>query len=102
MSMRRVISGCGVAVLLSIGGLGAATSDLADAAMKKDKAALRTLLQQKADVNAPRPDGSTALQWAARWDDLDTADLLIKAGANVKAASREGATALYLACVNGS
>ena len=29
------------------------------------------------------------------------ADLLMRAGANVKAANREGATPLSLACVNG-
>jgi ankyrin repeat protein len=32
-------------------------------------------------VNSPEPDGTTALHWAVRADDLDTADRLIKAGA---------------------
>ncbi len=59
------------------------------------------LLKQHADVNAPEADGTTALHWAARQDDLDMADRLIKAGANVKAANRYGVTPLYLACVNG-
>ena len=39
-------------------------SDVADAAMRGDKAAVRALLAQKADVNAPQADGATALHWA--------------------------------------
>ena len=58
--------------------------------------------QQRPDVNAPEPDGTTALHWAVRQDDLVVADRLIQAGANVKAANRYGVTPLYLACVNGS
>ena len=48
----------------------AATSDLADAVMKRDTVAVRALLQKKAYVNAPQNDGTTALMWAARLDDL--------------------------------
>ena len=51
-------------------GRGAGKSDVADAAMKGDKAALRALLQQKADVNAPQVDGATALHWAVYRDDI--------------------------------
>ena len=79
-----------------------ANSPVADAAMKGDKAALRSLLEQKADVNAPQTDGATAIQWAAYRDDLEMAGLLIRAGANVKLANREGATALYLASIHGN
>ena len=53
---------------------------------------MRALIQQKADVNAPQVDGTTALHWAVQADDLETADLLIRAGANVSAANRAGAT----------
>ena len=35
-------------------------------------------------------------------DDLDTADLLIRAGAKVSAANREGATPMLLAAMNGN
>ena len=79
-----------------------ANSPVADAAMKGDKIALKSLLDGKADVNAPQPDGATAIQWAAYRDDPEMADLLIAAGANVKAANREGATPLYLASLRGS
>jgi len=77
-------------------------SPVADAAMKGDKAAVKTLLQQKADVNTPQPDGATALQWAAYRNDLELADLLLSAGANVKVANHDGATPLSLACESGS
>ncbi|PYR84163.1 MAG: hypothetical protein DMG19_17400 [Acidobacteria bacterium] len=80
----------------------AGTSDVADAAMNKNAAAVRALIQQKANVNAPQADGTTALHWAARWDDLDMAAVLIQAGANSQAANRTGATPMFLAAVNGS
>jgi len=102
MSVRRVIGGCFVTLLLSAQGLTAAGSDIADAAMNKNKDAVRSLLQKKADVNAPQVDGTTALHWAVRADDLETADLLIRAGANVSAANREGVTPMQLAAINGS
>jgi len=101
MSMKYVTGAC-VIVLLSIANLAAAAADLADAAMKKDKQAIRALLQKKADVNAPQIDGATALHWAVQWDDLETVELLIKAGANVKAVTRTGGTAMSLAAINGN
>jgi ankyrin repeat protein len=79
----------------------AGKSDVADAAMRGDTAAVRALLAQKADVNAPQADGATALHWAAYRSDKEMADVLIRAGANAKAANREGATPLWLASVNG-
>jgi uncharacterized protein len=80
----------------------AADSRLADAAEKSDRTTIRTLLKQRADVNALQADGMTALHWAAHLDDLETAKLLIKAGANVKAENRYGVTPLSLACANGN
>ena len=89
--------------VLSCGEIGfAATSELADAVMKRDAVAVRALTQKKADVNAPQNDGTTALLWAVRYDDLDTADLLIRSGAKVSAGNRDGATPLQLAAINGS
>jgi ankyrin repeat protein len=78
------------------------SSDLADAVMKKDVAAARSLIAKKADVNLPHADGTTALHWAVRNDDLQLADLLIRAGANIHAANRLGVTPLSLACINGN
>ena len=101
---------CGVALLLSsIGVRGASPGNpgsndalVADAAEKMDHATIRTLLQRRADVNAPQIDGMTALHWAAYQDDFETAGLLVRAGANVKAANRYGVTPLSLACTNGN
>ncbi len=82
--------------------LSGANSPVADAAMRGDAAAVRTLLTQKADVNLPQADGATAIQWAAYRNDLALADLLIAAKADVKAANRDGATPLRLAATYGS
>ena len=75
---------------------------LADAAKKGDRAAVRALLEQRSDVNAPQVDGTTALHWAALQDDLETAERLVRAGANVKAANRYGVTPLSLASTSGN
>src|SRR6266550_388443 len=94
---------CAMAVLLSRG-LHSAGPDalLADAAEKMDRARIRTLLKQRVDVNAPQIDGMTALHWATYQDDLETAALLVRGGANVKAANRYGVAPLSLACTNGN
>ena len=103
--MRRAVFLCVLCVLGGgeLGaGLYAATSEVADAVQRRDPAAIRTLLQKKVDVNAPQTDGTTALLWAVRYDDLDTADALIHAGARVTAPNRDGATPLQMAAINGS
>jgi uncharacterized protein len=102
MSMRR--KGLWIVALLAATTFAASNSDtrLADAAMNRDSSSVRSLLKLHAEVNAPQPDGTTALHWASRWDDVEMANLLVTAGANVKAANRFGATPLSLACTNGS
>ena len=81
----------------------AADTRLVDAVKAGDRTAVRRLLKQKADVNAPEADGTTALAWAVRQDDAGLVDqLLTAAGADVKAANRYGVTPLFLACQNGS
>jgi ankyrin repeat protein len=47
-------------------------------------------------------DGSTALHWAVYRNDLELTDTLIRAGAKVSAATREGITPLYMASVYGN
>jgi len=75
---------------------------LVNAAASQDKATMRTLLKQKVDVNAMRPDHSTALLWTAHWNDLELADLLLRAGAKVNAADDDGVTPLSQAAGNAS
>jgi ankyrin repeat protein len=95
------------------GGLGAlalgaalsaqSASGVADAAMQGDRPAVRALLQQGRDVNAAQGDGMTALHWAAMKNDAELAQMLVYAGANVKATTRLGAnTPLIIAARNGS
>ena len=67
---------------------------LADAAMRRDVAAVRTLIGQKVDANTPGQDGTPALHWAVRVDDVATAKLLLGAGAQATLANRYGLTPL--------
>ena len=53
-------------------GAASAGHALADAAEKTDRARVRTLLKQRADVNAAQADGMTALHWAVYHDDLES------------------------------
>jgi ankyrin repeat protein len=73
---------------------------LVDAVKNRDRTAVRSLMEQRVNVNAAQPDGSTALAWAANRDDLETADLLLRAGAKVNQANDYGVTPLSLACTN--
>jgi ankyrin repeat protein len=98
----KFLSGCCLLLLLPAVTAGAATSEVADAAMKGNREAVRSLLQRSADVNVAQIDGTTALHWAVRVDDIDMADMLIRAGAHVSSRNREGVTPLQLAATNGS
>jgi uncharacterized protein len=81
----------------------AADTRVADAAQNSDRNQVRALIAQKADVNGAQGDGSTALHWAAFNDDLETAKMLVAAGANVKAVTRVDAlTPLFMAAKNGN
>ena len=93
---------CAIALISAAGLVIAAPSEVADAVARGDHTALRALIAKKADVNAAQVDGTTALHWAVQNDDLETTDLLIKAGAKIMAANQAGATPLMLASVNGN
>lgn len=107
MKPRSVVLAAAVSAILAMpwtmASLVAANGDLrlVDAVERQDKDAVRALLKQHVDVNAPQPDGATALAWAAHWGDLETADLLMRAGAHVNAANDLGVTPLMLASTNG-
>jgi ankyrin repeat protein len=93
---------CAIALVAVIGVCAAPDVRLVQAAKGRNSAAVRALLNQKSDVNARDADGTTALHWAVRWDDLETAALLIRAGANPDAPNEYGITPLFLACTNRS
>src|SRR5262249_41220091 len=103
MMRNRLILTISLAVLCVIAltmWLDAATGDrrVVDAAMSGNRDAVRTLLKQAADVNAAQGDGMTALHWAALKGDADMAEMLVYAGANLKATTRLGGyTPLYMA-----
>ncbi len=75
---------------------------LVDAMKNQDTQQVRTLLAKRADANVRSEDGSTALLWAAHWNDLPTAALLIRAGADANAANDLRMTPLSQACTNGN
>ena len=92
-----------IGLALALPSLGyAAASPLADAAKLQDRAAVRTMLKQKGDVNAPQPDGATALHWATHWDDMETVELLLSAGARVNTRNDYGVTPISLASENAN
>lgn len=97
--MRRLVL---LLVALPISVAGAERPPLIEAARNADRVAVRALLQKKVDVNATEGDGTTALLWASYKDDVEIADLLIRAGANVNTANDLGATPLWAASQNGS
>jgi uncharacterized protein len=78
------------------------TTSVLDAVAQKDRAALRSLLKSGADVNAAAGDGLTAIHQVAMDGDVESAQLLIYAGANLKATTRLGGyTPLLFASKNG-
>jgi ankyrin repeat protein len=80
----------------------AASSEIADAAMRGDREAVRAALAARADVNAAQVDGTTALHWAVERNEVELAEILLTAGARVNARTREGVTPIQLAAINGS
>jgi uncharacterized protein len=108
MTARRALVLGSLAAALAIGWparLTAADVDarLAEAARRGDMATVRRLLQQPGiDVNAPSRDGTPALHWVVRVNDVETAAALIRAGANVRGPNRYGVLPLSLAAQNAN
>jgi len=90
--------------LLMVVGAAAANDDLriVDAMKNQDLPRVRALLDQHASASVRSEDGSTALLWAAHWNDVQMADLLVRAGADPNAANDLRMTPLSQACTNGS
>jgi len=98
----RVMLNPALILLATAAGALAADSAAADAAQHRDMAALKAAIEQRANVNAAQPDGTTALHWAAHWSDWEMTNALLRAGANPKAVNRFGSTPLSEAAENGA
>ena len=73
---------------------------LVTAAKIGDRAAVRTLLNGIPQKVIAGPEGAAALVWAASHNDLEMADILLRAGADAKSVNEFGATALYAAATS--
>ena len=91
-----------IAVYLPGAARAAGPAPLVDAVERGDVAAVRALLDRRADLELARADGLTPLLAAVHADRLDLTDLLLRAGAKASGADRYGVTPLYLAALNGS
>src|SRR5215469_7443130 len=73
---RRGGFALGCAAVLLAGAVAAQTADppligaVKNTVKNKDQPKVRELLRQRVDVNARSGDGSTALLWAAHWNDM--------------------------------
>jgi ankyrin repeat protein len=100
--MKRIVCGAFALLLPAVSAWAGPPALLADAVESRDRARVRALLKQRIDVDATQVDGMTALHWAVYHDDVEIAELVLRAGATVNVANRYGVTPLSLACTNGN
>jgi len=98
---QRVLCASFVTLLAAVAAV-AANDDLVNAAKEQDWPQVRTLVAKHAEVNSRSGDGSTALLWAVHWNDLPTAGLLIRSGADANTVNDLKMTPLSQACTNAS
>lgn len=95
-------AGLTLGAVLILGGMAPFEAPVADAAMRGDIEAVRSLLRSGADVNAAQGDGMTALHWAARLGQRELAEVLVFAGARLDSGTRIGRyTPLHIAAREG-
>ena len=85
-----VIAGLVLLGAAAAGVQAARVSPVLEAARRGDVAALRTELRSGGDVNAAGGDGFTALHWAAKTGNREVAEVLLAAGADMRATTRLG------------
>jgi len=89
-------------VTLAVIVLLASANPLVEAVKSGDRDAAMTLIAQRADVNLPEADGTTALHWAVQRNDLELVTRLIRAGAKVDVKNDYGATPMSEAAIVAS
>lgn len=99
MNIRaRLLAGLIGSALVAGSALAADTSvSLVTAAKDGNRAAVESLLKGLSKQDITGTQGTAALVWAATRNDAQMTDLLLAAGADVKAPNEFGATALYAA-----
>jgi ankyrin repeat protein len=105
MKKAALTTGILILVLSAPGFAAGADETLVDAARAANWNAVRSLIAgglRGEAVNASDSDGSRALHWAVRADELAIVDLLLRAGADANAPNRLSVTPLYLAAQNGN
>jgi uncharacterized protein len=100
--MRRILWLAFAGSLLAAPAVEGPKAQLAEALKNHDTQSFQQLLKAKADANATEADGTTALHWAAHWDDSAAVEALLKAGAKAHAANRYGKTPLAEALTNAN
>ncbi|HEX4998511.1 MAG TPA: ankyrin repeat domain-containing protein [Terriglobia bacterium] len=104
----RLIGACALAAICAASPSLAAGDDAAvllEATRAGDWAKARSLVAaglKGNEVNVSDKDGTRPLHWAVRADDLQIAELLLKAGADATAQTRLGVTPVSLAAANGN
>ncbi|MEO6341065.1 MAG: ankyrin repeat domain-containing protein [Caulobacteraceae bacterium] len=85
--------------IMAAAGIGSTTIDIRGRFRNEDQciATARLLVKAGGDVNAPRDNGQTALHGAALWGWNAMVQFLADSGADLRAADREGITALDIA-----
>jgi ankyrin repeat protein len=63
---------------------------------------IEELLASGNEVDAPQPDGTTALHWAVELDDTALVKVLLENRAKASVKNRYGVRPLFLACQNGN
>ena len=103
--MKRKSAGFFLACLVSPVLLPAVASEakIAAAARDGERGAVIALIRAGSeDPNAKLPDGTSALHWAVRSEDLEVVSLLLQAKSDVNATDPHGVTPLALACANAN